>query len=134
MTHAATQPLIRTQEDFRRQADTARFNDKMRYMVRCAYFHNNELTGTYWVERDENETDKATTIELLMNGEWTHPLQVVEFNSVECTSSDVSEDFALEIVKRVAACIDGDNTIGQAAYDFCERNGGHGIVHGLRVA
>lgn len=126
------QTAVRQQEDFRPNADKSLFNDKMRYLVRCGYFEGGELVGTYWAQRDENETDKATTIAHLIAGEWTHPLQVIEFNSVEHVCSDVSEDFAIEIARR--AINEGDRTLGQVAYDFCKQHGGVDVVRGLRIA
>lgn len=126
-----TQAATRQQEDFRPNADKSLFNDKMRYLVRCGYFKGSEIVGTYWPERDELHTGRACTLEDLAAGEWEHPLQVIEFNSVEHICSDVSEDFAIEIASR--AINEGDHTLGQRAYDFCEQHGGLEIMRGIRV-
>jgi hypothetical protein len=123
---------IRQQEDFRPNADKSLYEDRMRYLVRCAHFRDGKFIGTYWAQRDEAATDKATTLVDLASGRWDHPLQVIEFNSVEHSCSDVSEDFAIEIARRAEH--ESERTLGRAAYEFCECHGGAELVRGLRVA
>ena len=93
----------------------------MRYLVRCRVCIAAASLSALIIgpERDVNySTGRACTLEDLAAGEWEHPLQVIEFNSVEHICSDVSEDFAIEIASR--AINEGDHTLGQRAYDFCE--------------
>ena len=63
--------------------------DRMTYLVQ-------ERDGT-WRERDEKDTTWEATITDLFNGQFDQPHRVVEFNTAEGTSRDVSEDFARAI-------------------------------------
>lgn len=51
--------------------------------------------GTFFAERDVNDTDRKTTIADLMSGEIENPLRVIELS--DGIYRDVSEDIAREI-------------------------------------
>jgi hypothetical protein len=57
--------------------------------------------GTAFGETDVAEADLETTINDLMSGQYSDPVRVVAFNTVEHWSEDVSEDVAREIMRRL---------------------------------
>jgi hypothetical protein len=56
--------------------------------------------GRAWVEADLDTTDSETVIQDLLTGQYTNPIRVVAFNTVERWSQDVSEDVAHELRQR----------------------------------
>jgi hypothetical protein len=56
--------------------------------------------GRAWRETDEADTDRATTMEDLIDGQYRAPARVVAFNTAEGWSRDVSEEIAEEILQR----------------------------------
>jgi hypothetical protein len=59
--------------------------------------------GRAYRETDEAETDLENVIEYMMEGQYSHPMRVVGFNTSEGWSKDVSEDVAWEVVKRLGS-------------------------------
>jgi len=57
--------------------------------------------GTAFAETDVAEADLETTITGLMSGQYSDPVRVVAFNSVDHWSEDASEDIAREILRRL---------------------------------
>lgn len=103
--------------------------DVMRYMVRCGLYAGSTLIGSYWAERDDADTDRATTIADLASGQFDKPLQVIELNCIEHICSDVSQEFAIEIAS--AAFNSGDCRLSHEMFDFCERHGGFELMRGI---
>ena len=58
--------------------------------------------GRVYRETDEQGASLETAIDDLLTGQFNNPVRVVAFNTSEGWSRDVSEDFAREVVKRVA--------------------------------
>jgi hypothetical protein len=56
--------------------------------------------GRAWVEADVDTTDLETVIQDLLTGQYTNPIRVIAFNTVERWSEDVSEDVAHELRRR----------------------------------
>jgi hypothetical protein len=56
--------------------------------------------GSAWREADLEATDIDTVINELMAGEYSDPIRIVAFNTVERWSEDVSEDVAREVRRR----------------------------------
>lgn len=87
--------------------------------------------GAAWVERDVNETDRATTIRDLIGMQIDRPLAVIEMNPDEGTSRDVSEDIAREIA-------DWSSSKGEPLHprliDFIHDNAGGAWARGLKAA
>jgi len=52
-------------------------------------------------ETDVERADLETVITDLMSGQYSDPVRVVAFNTAEHWAEDVSEDVALEILRRV---------------------------------
>jgi hypothetical protein len=52
-------------------------------------------------ETSEERSDLETVIADLISGQHERPVRVVAFNTIEAWSADVSEDIALEIMRRV---------------------------------
>ena len=56
--------------------------------------------GRAFVETDAAKADEATVIENILTGEYSCPLSVVAFNTVEGWARDVTEDIAREVMRR----------------------------------
>ena len=56
-----------------------------------------ERLGRSWRETDEAETDRATLIRHLLEGQYSAPARVVAFNTAEGWSRDVTEDIANDL-------------------------------------
>jgi hypothetical protein len=57
--------------------------------------------GRAYRETDVERTDLETTITDLMSGQYSDPVRIVAFNTVEGWAEDVSEDVAGEIMRRL---------------------------------
>jgi hypothetical protein len=57
--------------------------------------------GRSYRETPVEEGDLETTITDLMSGQYSDPVRIVAFNTVECWAEDVSEDFARKIMRRL---------------------------------
>ena|SRR6266581_1508140 len=57
--------------------------------------------GTAFTETDVERADLETVITDLMSGQYSDPVRVVAFNTAEHWADDVSQDVALEILRRV---------------------------------
>jgi hypothetical protein len=55
-----------------------------------------EQLGLAWRETDEADTELAKLIENLLAGQYTNPIRIVAFNTVEGWSRDVTKEIALE--------------------------------------
>jgi hypothetical protein len=53
-----------------------------------------ERMGRSWRETDEENTDRATVIADLIDGQYSNPVRVVSFDTAEGWSRDVSEEIA----------------------------------------
>ncbi|WP_028164152.1 hypothetical protein [Bradyrhizobium elkanii] len=58
--------------------------------------------GRVWRETDEGDTDRATLLRNLMEGQYSSPVRIVSFNTAEGWSRDVSEEIAIELSQRCA--------------------------------
>src|SRR5256885_6723820 len=58
--------------------------------------------GSAYRETDEEQADLENVVTNMLNGEYNNPKRVIAFNTPEKWSSDVSEDVAWEVLKRVA--------------------------------
>lgn len=58
--------------------------------------------GHAWRETDPNDTDYESVIRDLLDGQYSNPVRVVGFNTVEGWSRDVSEDIANDLRRRWA--------------------------------
>ena len=56
--------------------------------------------GRAWVEADYDMTDLEVVIQDLLTGQYTNPIRVIAFNTVERWSEDVSEDVSHELRRR----------------------------------
>jgi len=53
--------------------------------------------GRAYREADERETDRATVIRLLKEGQYNNPVRIVAFNTAEGWSRDVTSEIAREV-------------------------------------
>ena len=77
--------------------------------------------GTAFAETDVGEADLETTINDLMSGQYSDPVRVVAFNTVEQWAADASQDVAHEIRRR--ADLTGDDLAPSIA-EFVETHAG----------
>jgi hypothetical protein len=87
--------------------------------------------GSVYRETDGVRTDLETTITDLMSGQFSDPVRVVAFNTLEHWARDVSRDIALEIQSRCN--IDGHDA-PEALEDFVDSYVGPDRRLGLRLA
>jgi hypothetical protein len=53
--------------------------------------------GRAWRETDDSETDRATLIRDMLDGQYENPVRIVAFNTAEGWSRDASEDIANDL-------------------------------------
>lgn len=70
--------------------------------------------GMAFIETDPNCADFETTVADLISCQYSEPLRVVVFNTIEDRAADVSRDIASEIIRRIGlsgddvpACLEG---------------------------
>jgi hypothetical protein len=78
--------------------------------------------GAVWREADAETTDLETVVQDLMSGQYSDPVRVISFNTVERWSEDVSEDVAREIRRRFDL---QHSDVPSNLQDFVERHEGH---------
>jgi hypothetical protein len=71
---------------------------------------------------DAETTDLETVIQDLMSGQYSDPVRVISFNTVERWSEDVSEDVARESRRRFDL---QHSDVPSNLQDFVERHEGH---------
>jgi len=76
--------------------------------------------GRAWPETGEERTNREIVITDLMTGQYSNPVRVVAFNTIEGWSRDVSEEIADELARWYAA---QDADIPPSLEDFIERHG-----------
>jgi|SRR6185437_2871279 len=77
--------------------------------------------GRSWREMDEQRTDRETVIGDLLEGQYSDPVRIVAFNTVERWSTDASEEITDELWRRLA--ID-DREVPASLEGFLDRHGG----------
>jgi hypothetical protein len=60
------------------------------------------ILGRVWREADDGETDRATLIRHLLEGQYDDPIRIVAFNIAEGWSRDVTDEIATELRKHCA--------------------------------
>jgi hypothetical protein len=55
--------------------------------------------GRSWREIGEEDTDRATLVQALLEGQFNAPVRVIAFNTAEGWSRDVSEEIANELAQ-----------------------------------
>jgi hypothetical protein len=73
--------------------------------------------GRAYVETDEEKADEETILSNIISGEYSNPVRVVAFNTVEGWSRDVTEDIARALLDREARQAD----LSESATRFVER-------------
>jgi len=100
--------------------------DRMIYLTLCRY-----RSGMAWAERDVARTNWQDTVEDIRSGELPDVVQVIEFNVVEVSSRDVTED-ALSEAGRIcrpgfaALMSKSDQLLAQIDHDRDYRK--HGVL------
>jgi hypothetical protein len=87
--------------------------------------------GTAYRETDVVRRDLETTITDLMSGQFSDPVRVVAFNTLEHWARDVSRDIAFEIQSR---CDINGHDVPEALEDFVDSYVGPDRQLGLRRA
>lgn len=75
--------------------------------------------GRSWRETDEGDTDRATVVRALLEGQYNAPAKVIAFNTGEGWSRDVSEEIVCEVLQACAR--DGSDTPA-ALQDLIDRH------------
>jgi hypothetical protein len=73
--------------------------------------------GSAYVETDEAKADEEAVLNNIGSGEYSNPVRVVAFNTVEGWSRDVTEDIARALLDREAREAD----LSESARRFVER-------------
>jgi hypothetical protein len=74
--------------------------------------------GRAYCETDEAEADETTIVENILNGQYSHPLRVIAFNTAEGWAEDVTEDIAIAVLSRARS---EHRLIGKVAQGFVEK-------------
>jgi hypothetical protein len=75
--------------------------------------------GRAWRETDEEDTDRETLIQYLMQGQYKSPVRIVAFNAAEGWSRDVTKDIADELRRRFIEC----DEVPRSVQEFMETAG-----------
>jgi len=75
-------------------------------------------TGCCWRETEVDGADRETLIRDLLDGQYSHPVRIVAFNSAEGWSRDVTVDIADELRRRYVELDDAP----EAMLDFIDAN------------
>ena len=78
-----------------------------------------------WRETDIEDTDYATVIRRLLEGQYNSPVRVIGFNVAEGWVRDVSEDVARELRQR---CAQEGRELPESVQPFVERAGAEGVL------
>jgi hypothetical protein len=73
--------------------------------------------GCSYLETDEAEADEKTVVSNIISGQYSNPIRVVAFNTVEGWSRDVTEDIAHAVLEREESYSD----ISDPAKKFVDR-------------
>ncbi|MGV7213614.1 hypothetical protein [Bradyrhizobium sp. UFLA05-112] len=74
--------------------------------------------GCYWRETDADNADRETLIRDLVEGQYSHPVRIVVFNTAEGWSRDATMDIADELRQRYLEFGEVPNSI----HDFMDAN------------
>ena len=78
---------------------------------RTVYLVLNDFAGAFgglaWPETDVANTERATLIRNLLEGQYSSPVRIVAFNTAEAWSRDASDEIAAELAQ---ACADRGET------------------------
>jgi hypothetical protein len=74
--------------------------------------------GISWRETDENGADRETLIRDLVEGQYSHPIRIIAFNTVEGWTRDVTVDIADELRRRYIEF----GEVPESILDFLEAN------------
>jgi hypothetical protein len=74
--------------------------------------------GCCWRETDAESADRETLIRDLVEGQYSHPVRIVAFNTAEGWSRDVTKDVADELRRRYVEF----GEVSQSTLEFLEAN------------
>jgi hypothetical protein len=78
---------------------------------RTVYLVLNDFAGAFgglaWPETDVGDSDRATVVRHLLEGQYSSPVRIVAFNTAEGWSRDASDEIAAELAQ---ACADRGET------------------------
>ena len=77
--------------------------------------------GRAYVEIDEATADEQTVVNNISDGEYSNPVRVVAFNTVEGWSRDVTEDIARAVLEQG----ESESDLSESAKKFVERVRGY---------
>ena len=74
--------------------------------------------GCAWRETDVDKADRETLIRDLVEGQYSHPVRIVAFNTTEGWSRDVTKDVADELRRRYVEF----GEVSQSILEFLDAN------------
>src|SRR6516165_11640872 len=74
--------------------------------------------GCSWRETDADNADRETLIRDLVEGQYSHPVRIVAFNTAEGWSRDVTMDIAEELRRRYVEF----GELSASGFDFLQAN------------
>ena len=77
--------------------------------------------GRAYVETDEAKADEKTVVSDIISGQYSNPVRVVAFNTVEGWSRDVTEDIARAVLEQGET----ESDLSESAKKFVERVRGY---------
>ena len=87
--------------------------------------------GCAYVEADETDADEATIVENLLSGQYSHPVRVIAFNTVEGWARDVTEDVAQAVLNKAQS---EHRSISVVTQEFFSEDAWRGSVFGRLTA
>jgi hypothetical protein len=102
-------------------------HDQTVYLVLCDFGN----LGHAYLETDPEQADLETVISDMISGQFSDPVRVVAFNTVERWAEDVSQDIAREIMRRLDLA---GNEMPSSLRAFVERHVGPERQLTLRLA
>ena len=77
--------------------------------------------GRAYAETDEAKADEKTVVSDIISGQYSNPVRVVAFNTVEGWSRDVTEDIARTVLEQG----ESESDLSESAKKFVERVRGY---------
>jgi hypothetical protein len=77
--------------------------------------------GRAYAETDEAKADEKTVVSDIISGQYSNPVRVVAFNTVEGWSRDVTEDIARAVLEQG----ESESDLSESAKKFVERVRGY---------
>jgi len=92
--------------------------------VFCASRANRERHGGIWREVSEADANEVAIVQWIIDGQFSHPMKIVAFNTAKEWSRDVTQELALRLYKLNQEGV----ALGATAKEFVERVTGQSVT------